>query len=59
MINNYWSTEDKLTSEFNSRQYGEMYRSASFIIDSLCNILPVDKTYNVVDAGTGAGANLL
>tara|TARA_Y100001972_G_scaffold125563_1_gene177030 strand:+ start:11066 stop:11803 length:738 start_codon:yes stop_codon:yes gene_type:complete len=58
MINNDWSKEDEMTTDFNNRQYDEMYRSTSFIIDSLCHILPVDRTYNVIDVGTGAGANL-
>ena len=55
---NAWLTPDSNTTRFNDNQYSEMYRSTKFIIDCLDTVLSKSENYNIVDAGTGGGANL-
>tara|TARA_A100001515_G_scaffold43035_1_gene33953 strand:- start:4525 stop:5295 length:771 start_codon:yes stop_codon:yes gene_type:complete len=53
-----WNKVDEELIEYNSRQYQEMYRSTSFVIENLNKKIQNSERLDILDIGCGGGANL-
>ena len=56
--NDVWKINDKELLAYHRRQYDEMYRSTEFLIGQLKSEWAGEESLDVLDVGTGGGANL-